>query len=51
MTMKSLKIYNEGFPGGSAVKNLPVSTADRGRTPDPGRSHVLWSRGARAPQF
>ena len=29
---------NMGFPGGSAVKNPPVSAGDAGSLPDPGRS-------------
>ena len=29
---------NMGFPGGSVVKNPPVSAGDAGSLPDPGRS-------------
>ena len=29
---------SEGFPGGSVVRNLPVSAGDMGLIPDPGRS-------------
>ena len=29
-----------GFPGVSVVKNLPVSEADTGWIPDPGRPHM-----------
>ena len=28
------------FPGGSVVKNLPVSAGDMGSIPDSGRSHM-----------
>ena len=31
---------NLGFPGGSAVKNLPANAGDKGSIPDPGRSHM-----------
>ena len=30
----------QGFPGGSVVKNLPASAGDTGSIPDPGRSHM-----------
>ena len=33
----------EGFPGGSAVKNLPTSAGNRDLSPDPGSSHMPWS--------
>ena len=32
-----------GFPGGSAVKNLPADVGDIGSIPDLGRSHMLRS--------
>ena len=32
-----------GFPGGSVVKNSPVSTGAKDSIPGPGKSHVLWS--------
>ena len=38
-----LKIGNEGFPGGSVVKNLPANAGDTSWTPDPERSHMLQS--------
>ena len=41
----------EGFPGGSVVKNLPASAGDMGLIPDPGRSHMLQSNKACAPQL
>ena len=31
---------NEGFPGGSVVKNLPANAGDTALIPDPGRSHM-----------
>ena len=31
------KYLNQGFPGGSVVKNLPASAGDRGSIPGPGR--------------
>ena len=34
---------NEGFPGGSVVKNPPASAGDLGLIPGPGRSHMLQS--------
>ena len=39
----NLKISLKGFPGGSVVKNLPVSAGDTGSVPDLGRSHVPQS--------
>ena len=33
----------EGFTGGSVVKNLPASAGDVGLIPGPGRRHMLWS--------
>ena len=36
------KVY-EGFPGGSAVKNLPDNAGDPNLIPDLGRSHMLSS--------
>ena len=32
-----------GFPGGAVVKNPPANEGDMGLSPDPGRSHMLWS--------
>ena len=34
------KKKNQGFPGGSKVKNPPANTGDRGSIPDPRRSHM-----------
>ena len=39
------------FSGGTVVKNLPASAGDMGLSPGPGRSHMLWSNKARAPQL
>ena len=43
MHISSLKLNVLGFPGGTVVKNLPVSAEDTGLSPGPGRSHILWS--------
>ena len=40
-----------GFPGGAVVRNLPAGAGDAGLSPGPGRSHMLRSNGARAPQL
>ena len=40
-----------GFPGGSVVKNPPANAGDMGSISDPGRSHMLWSNRAHAPQL
>ena len=39
------------FPGGTVVKNPPANAGDRGSSPGPGRSHMLWSNEDRAPQL
>ena len=31
-----------GFPSGAVVKNLPTNAGDKGSSPGPGRSHMLW---------
>ena len=41
----------QGFPGGAVVKNLPASAGDMGLSPGPGRSHMLRSNKAHAPQL
>ena len=41
----------QGFPGGSVLKNPPANTGDTGSIPDPGRSHMLRSNYAPAPQL
>ena len=52
--MTSLKAPEEGFPGGSVVKN-PLASAgdarDMGSMPGPGRSHTPWSNKACVPQL
>ena len=40
-----------GFPGGSAVKNLPANARDMGSIPGPGRTHMLQGNYTRAPQL
>ena len=35
-----LKSYNEGFPGGAVVENLPANAGDTGSSPGLGRSHM-----------
>ena len=40
-----------GFPGGTMVKNPPANAGDMGLSPGPGRSHMLQSNSARAPQL
>ena len=32
------------FPDGSVVENPSANVGDRGLNPDPGRSHVTWSK-------
>ena len=45
------KIRIWGFPSGTVVKNLPAIAGDTGSSPGPGRSHMLRSNKARAPQL
>ena len=40
LNMKSIEKYLSGFPGGTAVKNLPANTGDTGSSPGPERSHM-----------
>ena len=42
---------SRGFCHGSVVKNLPANAEDMGLIPDLGRSHMLQSNQARAPQL
>ena len=35
---------HQGFLGGPVVKNLPCIARDTGLIPDPGRSHMPWSK-------
>ena len=39
------------FPGGAVVKNPPANAGDAGLSPGLGRSHMLQSNEARAPQL
>ena len=48
---RKLKELLQGFPGGAVVKNPPANAGDTGLSPGPGRSHILWSNWARAPQL
>ena len=40
-----------GFPGGSVVKNPPANAEDMGSNSGLGRSHMLMSNKAQAPQL
>ena len=40
-----------GFPGGAVVESLPANAGDTGSRPGLGRSHMLQSNWARAPQL
>ena len=47
---KELKINtDQGFPGGSVVKNLPANAGDMVLIPDPGRPHMPECSRAYAP--
>ena len=41
---------DQGFPGGSVVKNLPANAGDVVLIPDPGRSHIPACPRVCAPQ-
>ena len=43
--------YLEGFPGGTAVENLPANAGDTGSSPGLGGSHMPRSNWAREPQL
>ena len=45
------KISLQGLPGGSVVKSLPTSAGDTSLIPYLGRSHILRSNWAHAPQL
>ncbi|KAJ8792258.1 hypothetical protein J1605_019950 [Eschrichtius robustus] len=49
--MSELKGKIPGFPGGAVVKNPPANAGDTGLSPGLGRSHVLRSNEAHAPQL
>ena len=46
-----LKNQVRGFPGGTVVKNPPANAGDVGSSPGLRRSHMPWSKEARAPQL
>ena len=48
---QDFKSYVRDFPGGTVVKNLLANAVDTGSIPGPGRSHMLWSNYAHAPQL
>ena len=37
------KVYEQGFPGGAVVENLPANAGDTGSSPGLGRSHMPQS--------
>ena len=45
------KTTEQGFPGGSVVKNLPANAEDKGSIPGLRRSHMPWSNWTLAPQL
>ena len=49
--LNHIKKYVLGFPGGTVVKNPPASAGGMGSSPGLGRSHMLRSNSARAPQL
>ena len=42
MGSDEIRYTQEGFHGGSVVKNLPASAGDGGLIPELGRSHIQW---------
>ena len=46
-----VEVTNRGFPCGTVVGNPPANTGDTRSIPGPGRSHMLWSSWACAPQL
>ena len=49
LSISTLKINIQGFPGGAVVENLPANAGDTGSSPGLGRSHMPWSNWAREP--
>ena len=49
--MNHMKVSCRDFPGGAVVKNPPANAGDTGSSPGLGRSHMLRSNKARAPQL
>ena len=47
----NFKRNQQGFPGGSVVKNPPANAGDTGSIPGPGRSHMLQDNYAHEPQL
>ena len=41
--VQTLRMQDQGFPGGSVVKNLPANAGDMGSIPGPQRSYMSWS--------
>ena len=50
MATRKFKTACGDFPG-TVVKNPPANAGDMGSSPGPGRSHMLRSNKARAPQL
>ena len=48
---ENFKRNQQGFPGGSMVKNPPAKAGDTGSIPGPGRSHMLQDNYAHEPQL
>ena len=51
MLISRNNILQGGFPGGAVVKNPPAGAGVVGSSTGPGRSHMPWSKWARAPQL
>ena len=49
--LNSSFVYIQGFPDGSAGKELPANAGDKACIPDLGRSHMPWSNEVHAPQL
>ena len=45
------KLSDQGFPGGSEVKNSPAKAGDTGLIADPGKSYMMWRDQVCAPQL
>ena len=41
--VQTLKVQDQGFSGGSVVKNLAANAGDMGSIPGPQRSYMSWS--------
>ena len=51
MDIGTLKKYKRDFPGGAVDKNPTANAGYMGSIPGLGRSHLLWSNKADAPQL